>query len=295
MPISAALKAHLKSGVTTLCRCWSVTRADGLVLGFTDHDIDLSFGGISYVANSGMTAQALQQTTGLSVDNTEALGALSPGAVTEVDIQAGRYDGAEVLSWLVNWADVLQRALLFRGSLGEIRRGGGGFHAELRGLTEALNQPKGMVYQAPCAAVLGDARCRFDLSTPGYFTDRSVEAVEDNRVFTFANLAGFDFGWFERGKLSLLSGAAAGLSGLVKNDVQGETSRTIELWQTLRAEVLPGDTLRLEAGCDKGAETCRLKFNNFLNYRGFPDIPGEDWLMSYPSQGAVNDGGSLKR
>ena len=185
-----------------------------------------------------------------------------------------------------------QRALLFRGSLGEIRRGGGGFHAELRGLTEALNQPQGMVYQAPCAAVLGDARCGFNLSAPGYFTDRSVEVVEDNRVFTFADLAGFDFGWFERGKLSLQSGAAAGLSGLVKNDVQGEASRTIELWETLRAEVLPGDTLRLEAGCDKRRETCRLKFNNFLNYRGFPDIPGEDWLMSYPSQGAVNDGGS---
>ena len=61
----------------------------------------------------------------------------------------------------------------------------------------------------------------------------------------------------------------------------------------LGAAPAQGDMVRIEAGCDRRAETCRLKFNNFLNFRGFPHIPGEDWVMSYPVSSARNDGGSL--
>jgi uncharacterized phage protein (TIGR02218 family) len=52
--------------------------------------------------------------------------------------------------------------------------------------------------------------------------------------------------------------------------------------------------VRIEAGCDRRAKTCRLKFANFDNFRGFPDIPGEDWLVSYPVRGKGNSGGSRR-
>ena len=67
------LLSHLATGTTTVCQCWSMTRSDGQTLGFTDHDRDLSFDGITFKAATGMTAKALQQCTGLSVDNTEAV------------------------------------------------------------------------------------------------------------------------------------------------------------------------------------------------------------------------------
>ncbi len=167
MALSEAFETHLRSGTTTVCRAWAVTRRDGVTYGFTDHDEALEFEGIAFRADSGLSAGAIQQATGLAVDNTEAVGVLSDAALREEDIQAGRFDGAEVRAWLVNWADVSQRVLKFSGSLGEIKRAGGAFQAELRGLTEALNQPQGRVYQSPCAAVLGDAACAFDLSAPG--------------------------------------------------------------------------------------------------------------------------------
>lgn len=287
---------HLATGTTTVCRAWAVTRADGTVLGFTDHDRALRFGGISFKAESGLTAKALQQSTGLSVDNTEAMGALSDAAITEADILAGRYDGAEVQSWLVNWADVSQRMLLFRGMLGEITRAGGAFHAELRGLAERLNQAQGRVYHRRCSAVLGDGQCRFDTSLPGYFTEAAVQAVDSAAVLDFAGLGTFEDRWFERGRLRVLTGAATGLAGFVKSDrLASDGRRRVELWQRLGADLAPGDLIRLEAGCDKRSTTCRQKFNNFLNFRGFPHIPGEDWLTSYPSSTTVNDGGSLGR
>lgn len=289
--MSAALLAHAATGLTTLCRCWAVVRRDGAVLGFTDHDRDLAFEGVTFAADAGLTAAAVQQATGLAVDNSEAEGALSADAIDEADIRAGRYDGAKVTAWLVNWAAPEERMVQFRGTLGEVVRAGGAFRAELRGLAEALNQPQGRVFQTPCSAVLGDARCGVDLAEPGYFTEVPVEVVEDGRLFRFAALDGFDDRWFERGRLVVLAGAAAGLVSVVKNDRLGADGRRVELWEGLRASVAAGDLIRLEAGCDKRVETCRLKFDNLLNYRGFPGIPGEDWMMAVPANAAVKDGG----
>lgn len=294
MGYSPSFQEHLSSGCTTVARAWAVTRKDGMVLGFTDHDMALDFGGVIFEPDSGMTAKALSQSTGLSVDNTEVYGALSSASIAEADILAGRYDGAEVRSWLVNWADVSQRALIFRGTFGEVSRGAGAFNVELRGLTEALGQEKGQIYHPRCSAVLGDGRCRFATAAEGYSLELTVEDVEDSRVFLFSGVSGFDERWFEKGRLKVLTGLASGLTGVVKNDrSRSDGTRMIELWQRLGADVAPGDRLRIEAGCDRRAETCRLKFDNYLNFRGFPHIPGEDWLSSYPISSGTNDGGSL--
>lgn len=294
MSYPQALKDHLAGGATTVARCFAVTRKDGLALGFTDHDRDLAFEGLTFKADTGLTARALQAGTGLSVDNSEAFGALSSEAITEEDILAGRYDGAEVRSWIVNWQDVAVRALEFRGSIGEIGRAGGAFTAELRGLSQALNEPRGRIYQARCSAVLGDAACTFNLDLPGYSDERSVERIEGARVFEFASFTGFDDRFFEKGRFRVLTGRAAGLIGIVKNDrLAVDGSRTIELWQRLGLEPQEGDMVRIEAGCDKRPDSCKLKFANFVNFQGFPMIPGEDWLMTFPSRGGVNDGGSM--
>ncbi len=292
--LNAGLKAHLETGLTTTCRCWALTRVDGVLLGFTDHDVDLSFEGIAFKAGSGLSALALQQSTGLSVDNTEALGALSSDVIREVDIEAGRYDGAEIRAWLVNWRDVAERQLQFRGTIGDLKRTDGAFEAELRGLTEALNRPLGRVYQKPCSAVLGDKNCKFDLTTPGFITERDIESVEERQVFRFAALPGFAENWFQFGRLVMLTGAATGLSGSIKHDRIVKNERVIELWQPLRAELLSGDRLRLEAGCDKRMETCKFKFDNLLNFQGFPDIPGDDWTITDPTKAGDLSGGSRR-
>lgn len=294
MAIDPQLLAHLKSGATTVCRAWALRRRDGQEMGFTDHDLDLHFDGLVFRAATGMSARALQSGSGLSVDNTEAVGALSADAITEADILAGRYDGAEVRAWLVNWAEPAQRLLQFRGSIGEIRRAGGAFTAELRGLTEMLNRPQGRIYQPQCAALLGDAACGVNLEAEVFSVSRAAEVVTDRRVFRFVDFVSHADRWFERGRLRVLTGHAAGLIGMIKNDRLSDAGREVELWQELGAEIAPGDMLQIEAGCDKRLETCRLKFGNVRNFRGFPHIPGEDWLMSYPRRNDNNNGGSLR-
>ncbi|CUH53464.1 DUF2163 domain-containing protein [Shimia marina] len=298
MAVQQALLQHLQSGATTVARAWGLERRDGQRLGFTDHDADLSFEDYVFRAATGLSASALEQGTGLSVDNAEAIGLLSDAAVREEDIAAGRLDGAHITCWMVNWQNPAARSVVFRGTIGEIRRQNGAFVAELRGLAEQLNVPQGRVYQRPCTAVLGDARCRFDLNTAGFVTERAAEQVEAQRVFVFQGGAawhGFENSWFTRGTLRVQSGAAAGLLGSIKRDwSEADGTRCLELWDALGAPVAVGDMLRMEAGCDKRFLTCQSKFLNTLNFQGFPDIPGEDWIARYPTRKGGNTGGSLR-
>lgn len=290
-----AFQEHLDRSVTTLARCWAVVRRDGTTFGFTDHDRTLGFDGIMFKADAGMTARAIMSATGLSVDNSEAMGALSDAAITEADIEAGRFDGAKVKAWLVNWADVKTRSLRFSGPIGELRRQGGAFHAELRGLTELLNQPQGRVYQQPCSAILGDGSCGFNQDADGFVAQVAVEELQEGRRFVFADMTEFEPAWFERGRMQVLTGAAAGLIGVIKRDRFYAGAREVEVWEAFRTQIATGDMIRFEAGCDKRFGTCRTKFDNALNFQGFPDIPGDDWLMSTPSSGGQNAGGSLRR
>lgn len=290
----AALQAHLAGGLTTLCHAWAVRRSDGTVYGFTDHDLPLIFEGVTFRAESGLAARSLQQSTGLSVDNTEALGVLQSSAISDADIEAGRFDGADVRCWRVNWAAPAERALLFRGTIGEMRRAGAAFTAELRGLTEALNRPLGRVYQKPCSAVLGDAACRVDLSSPDYALTVPVTANEEGRILRLAGGAGYAPGWFRRGRVVVLDGAAAGLGAAIKRDSLEGGTRVIELWEPLRAPLAPGDNVTAIAGCDKRFGTCRAKFGNLVNFQGFPDLPGDGWLLSEPGQSGRLSGGSRR-
>lgn len=286
---------HLASGTTHVARCWKLTREDGIVLGFTDHDCDLAFDGVTFHAGSGLSAGALSQSSGLAVDNAEAVGALRDAGLTEADIAAGRYDGARIEAWLVQWDEPENRVLQFRGSLGDVTRANGAFTAELRGLAEALNVPLGRVYQKNCCHVLGDMACRVDLDAAAYTAEVRVISVSDGRVFVVEGADGFARGWFERGVLSVIDGPAQGLRGTIKRDIpRDDAGRDVALWDRLRANVRPGDRVALSAGCDKRMETCRVKFSNTLNFGGFPDIPGDDWLVAHPTRVTLRGGGSRR-
>lgn len=103
--IPSALQAKLDFGVTTLAHCWKLTRRDGAVQGFTDHDDDLLVDGVTYRAGTGFTSSEAASRFDLSVDGAEIAGALSDDALNESDLAAGRYDAASVETWLVDWRD----------------------------------------------------------------------------------------------------------------------------------------------------------------------------------------------
>src|SRR5271170_5481060 len=183
--ISDALAAHIAGEVTTLATCWKLTRRDTTVFGFTDHDQDITFDSVTYVAATGFTPSAIQTTGSLAVDNLDVDGMLSSGSITEADILAGLYDFAEIEIFQVNYADLTQGSLyLRRGWLGEVTFYKQQFVAEVRGLTQSLSQTMGQLYSASCRATLGDSRCKINMATGGNTVTGSVTAVVSNIQFT---------------------------------------------------------------------------------------------------------------
>lgn len=210
------LTNRIESGATTLCHVWVLRRTDGVELGFTDHDRDLTIAGVACRAASGWTAGAADSGVGFSAGTAAVAGGLDDVAVTDAELEAGQYDGASVTLWRVDWIRPDLRVRLWTATLARIRRDGAAFTADLEGLLAKLERVIGRTYGRDCDALLGDGRCTVDLAA------------------------------------------------------------------------FPG------AVCDKRWATCTGIFANGVNFQGFPDIPGDDFLTAVPVEGRRHDGGSRR-
>ena len=146
--IPQALIAEMTSGATTLCRCWKAARSDGAVFGFTDHDRDVVIDALTFKAATGLEASEAESLLGLAVGGGEVAGALQAEAIKESDIDSGLWDGASIETWLVDWRDVTRRMLLDAGQIGDIRRRGESFSAEVRSLAHVFDQERGGAMRA---------------------------------------------------------------------------------------------------------------------------------------------------
>lgn len=276
--LSVGLAAHVASGATTLCWCWRLTRRDGVRQGFTDHDRDITFAGTVFEAAAGMTASEIRESVGLNVDNLEVTSAVSSERLSEADLAAGLYDNAAIEIYRVNWAAPDQRVLMRSGNLGEVKRAGFAFSAEVRGLAHTLQENKGRLFQYACDADLGDARCTIDLDNPAFRGAATLVEIASPRRFTVSGLDAFASGWFTHGVLTFTSGAAEGQSIEIKQHSKSGGSVSVEVWSSARLPLEVGQTATVTAGCDKRIATCRSKFANSANFRGFPHMPGNDFL-----------------
>ena len=273
--------------VTTHCQCWILRRRDGHVQGFTDHDHPLEIEGVACEAVAALDASEARAALGLGADAQDVAGALRSDAIAEADIAAGRLDGAEVSVWRVDWRRPAERVLLRRATLGEIVREDGAFRAELRGLAHGLDAADVRRFTRRCDAAFGDRRCGVDLAQ--WTVSATVEAVPDELTLVCPAAAGEKDDHFAHGRVLFVDGANADLSV----EVSASRGARIHLWRAPAFPVAAGTRIRLQAGCDKGWNTCRAKFGNGVNFRGFPHVPGTDFALGYAAGGAVHDGGAL--
>jgi len=291
--LPADLSVHLAGDATTTCQCWRLTRRDGPVFGFTEHDHDLGFDGTVFLAASGFSASETEAAAGIAANASEVTGGFSSDCITEADLSAGLFDGARVEVFLVNWRLPEQRVLQMVREIGEVARDGSRFRAELRSLAHRLSQPQGRIYNRRCDAVLGDARCGVDLVGGGFSASGQVVAVIDAARVKVSGLDGFEDGFFRFGRLVFADGLLAGTGTDVETQVRRDTGTELGFW--LPPERLPvvGDGFSITAGCDKAFATCAQKFANILNFRGCPHMPGADFAYSYVDGETTHDGRPL--
>ena len=301
--LPAALQAHIEGRVTTLAVCWRVTRSDGVLILGTEHDQNLTISGAgsptnpyagTYLAHAGITGSDVRSTSDMSVDNMEVTGAINQGDLNLIDlsagdIEAGLFDDAAVVLFLVNWQAPDDGQIVLRtGNIGEISRTAEGqYRTELRGLAQRLTQNIVRTYGSSCDAELGDTRCGVDLLA--LTVTGEVTAVTSNRRFT-ATLSGgspqFDAGHFNGGLVTWTSGDNDTFSIELKQDTYGSPGE-IELYLPMPRDIAPGDLFTIRPGCDKSAATCKGRFANLVNFRGHGAwVPGLGEIMAFGGQTA---------
>ena len=269
------MTAFLAKPLTTIALCWRVERRDGVALGFTTHDRNLAIGGLTYRAAPGMLPSSITLSDGFDPDSLDIKGAMSSDAIRSDDLRGGRWDGAAVTVFMVDWeapdGDTLPVA---RGELGEVSLRGDGFEAELRGPTAALERPVAELTSPECRAALGDKRCRVDMAGRTKLT-RIASVVADEIFDVVEAAAGNAHGY---GRLRWLGRANGGLdSAILRSDGVRITLREPPVHPPLA-----GDLVELREGCDRSLETCAGRFANAANFRGEPHLPGIDLLTRYP-------------
>ncbi len=293
--LSESFKNHLASGATTLCQCWKIERQDGLIQGFTDHDDVIVIEGIRFQPQSGFTPSEAISNLGLGVDTSEVEGALQSDFISQNALGAGDYDNAQVTIYKVNWQNPSDFVVLRVADLGEVTLEDGLFRAELRGLMHRLNQVRGRLFENACDADLGDARCGVNLNNPAFRAESTVTALLDNQTFQADALLSFENGWFDRGLITWIEGGNRGREIEVESQFSHLDETQIRIWLPMPVPISTGDRFSIVAGCDKLFPTCRSKFQNVTNFRGFPHIPGNDFAYRFARSGRANNGAPIVR
>lgn len=274
--ISPALKAHYAQGSTTISRQWKATRKDGVILAVTTCTRDLMIDGVLYLAAEGFNPRAVQQEASTAVANTEIAGALQ-GDLTELEFEAGLWDGCEVEIFEVNYRDLsMGRLYLGTMTMGNVSIARGSFQAEMRGLTQSLQKTVGRVVTAGCPWKFGDPdTCRVDLA-PLTVTG-TLTSVTDLRTFSDSGRTEVD-DYFGAGVITFDTGENAGQS-LEIYSYDG-TTKTFVTHLPLINNPAIGDTYTVTPGCRKRfQEDCKTKWANVVNFGGFPYLPGNDRAM----------------
>lgn len=296
--LPAGMQDDLDNGATTHCICWKLTRLDTTVMGFTDHDKDLTFDSVVFNASTGLNASAMNASSNLNVDDMDTVGALMSAAITEADISKKLYDDAFIQIFRVDHTDVVKRVEIFTGFLGSVSRGKIEFKAEVRSLSSVLNQPTGQVYQKTCNVDLFSTPCGVLIAAQANFEKLAVpvSTVFSRRLIavTDAAITGEENNWFTGGKLTWTTGVNNGFQSEVKSHLlqTGGSEAWLDLWEETPNDISVTDEFTIQVGCDKSIATCKGKFDNVVNFRGFPRMPGMDAIITYASRKDKNDGTS---
>ena len=259
---------------STIAFCWRIERCDGAAIGLTTHDRDLVVDGLVHRAAPGMTPSAIVRSDGLEADTMDVAGALSTSALGEADLVAGRWDGARVALFAVDWTSGARLADLGEGRIGAVEMTDGGFSAELAGATAGLMRPVVEETSAECRAELGDRRCRVALAGRRRFAH---VIAADGRVVTL-DAAEPTANAYGEGLVRWFGGANGGM----ESAVAASAGTQVRLRTVPPFTVTAGALVELIEGCDKSFATCLARFGNAANFRGEPFLPGIDLLTRYP-------------
>lgn len=278
--INLELLSHYHQLCTTLTRCLRIERRDGKVIALTEHDTDLVIDNITYQSSIGYTPTALSMQANAAVNTVDIEGILSIAGIARKDIAQGLFDQAQIFVFEVNYENISQGFLpLMRGFWGECQLYEHRYVTEFVSLSQVLQQSIGELYSTTCRATLGDQRCGVKLAD--YVMEGVVTDVDLDNCLHFT-AAGFDqpHDYFQYGVITWKEGKNKDLSMGIRSFLPEKNQ--FHLVQPMSYPIAVGDIFEVTPGCDKSLSMCKSRFNNVINFRGEPFIPGLDRMLRIP-------------
>jgi uncharacterized phage protein (TIGR02218 family) len=267
--------------MSTWTTCIKVKRTDGVTIGLTELDKDLQIGGVTYNSASGYSPSTYASSSSLSVNYADIEGILEFAGVSREQIRAGLYDFAEVELFVYDYEDDLIVKTIATGNWGESQLMDGSYKAEFRSLSQRMQQSVGNIYTAHCTAELGDKRCKVDVAP--LIQSGTITSVASRLTIADSNRTEVNDYW-KGGVITFLTGNNQYRSFEIS---ASNSSGSITLFLPLSFPGQVGDTYIMKPGCDKSIDTCRVRYNNVVNFRGFPHVPGTMEILRIGKEGYV--------
>jgi uncharacterized phage protein (TIGR02218 family) len=271
--MSRVFRREALEASATFCR---IRRRDGVTLGLTSHDRDLWFDGVLHRAAPGVLPSAIRRSADLVPDSAEVQGALTHDSIGAADLAAGRFDGAGVELGVIDW-ETLDRAVLYRGEIGDVTQQATSFAAELRSAKAMLEADLVPCTSPTCRARFGGPGCTLSVAR---FTHEAMLASVDFAANRARFAGGPPAADLRQGSLRWIDGPHAGLS----MEVTSADESGVVLDVALDPALEPGVRALLREGCDHTLQTCSGRFGNAVNFQGEPFVPGNDLIARYPGR-----------
>lgn len=277
--ITSNLQSELEAG--KLAYIIKVILANGTSFGYTNHDRPLTIDSFTYQPGAGLSRVKLTATANAEVSNQDVESSWTVD-INEQDALNGLYDEAVVIFSWVSWEHPEYGSLeIFRGNIANLSWTDVGFRAEIHNAVRRLNNPIGSIVTPYCRHQLGDTNDT-NKATPGgcnvnlasyTFTGSVSSILTDRRKFVFTGLASAQAdGYFSTGVLTFTSGLNNNRIVDVKVHTVDSYGSQVEFYTPTSYVISPGDTFSVVAGCDRSNTTCKDKFNNVVNFGGFPHL-----------------------
>jgi uncharacterized phage protein (TIGR02218 family) len=255
------------------CHGVRIECTNGLIVRLTDYPRDLSMGGNSYLSDNGYQFTGQQSGTGMAAGVMDLEGIATITGISRDQIASGVFDSARLYLFATSWKTPVEdeepmgAAILGRTTLEDDR-----YRIEMMQLVDALSQSVGRSHGAACDKVFGGqtyAGCKVDL-VPLTVTGTITHVTDGAHFRDSARSEAAD--WFGLGTVRFTTGDNVGLKPLEIKEYAANGS--IETYEPAYYPVQVGDEYEMIPGCRKRwQEDCVTKYDNVLNFGGFPRIP----------------------
>jgi len=287
---SAAMKAHLDLELLTLASGIYLARTDGVTHRFTTNDKDGVFSALSgdqaflngtYSPLFSFTRHSIEKSGAYEQEASDISFLLDDTSITELDVRAGLYDGAQLTEFWYNWDDISMGIIPARnGRIGDVKVKKGHFTAQSVGMKDFLRRRFLSIFQKTCRVDLFSPLCT--LSSAAFLETATVATVTDRRVFTIGVSDLTELGdFYDEGKVRFTSGLNSGVS--MEIDTYNSGTDEIALYMDMPFNIAVSDTLEVLPGCKKRwQEDCHVKYANAVNFQGESLLPGNDEIIKFP-------------